>query len=338
MTMDQRAFFQELKSGTVHNVYLFYGQEALIRKSALEQLKKQVLMPGLEGLDSTVMQNPGAQQLIESCETLPMMSPYRLIIAEDCALMMSGKVKNEEQDSAMLVEYLARVPKSTCLVFYMNGAIDKRKKLTAAMMKQPGVVSFDALGDEELWRWMNQTLRRSGKRMEQSACEQLAFLSGRDLSLLSGELNKLVAYAQEHEVITCADVEQIATRTAESTVFAMAEAISNRRAQEAFSLLNVLLGSGEQRIGILAMITRHYRQMMQLVAMREARVPQPQQAKMLGVAPFVLNKIARQVSGRTLESLKRDVDACVRTDYDIKRGAMREDAALDRLILLLLAK
>ena len=293
-------------------------------------------MPGLEGLDCTVMHNPGAQALIEACETLPMMSPYRLIIAEDVALLQSGKAKDEEQDSKLLLDYIDRVPKTTCLVFDMSGSIDKRKKLTSALMKLPGVVSFDALGDEELWRWMNQTLRRSGKRMEQSACEQLAFLSGRDLTLLTGELSKLAAYVQEREVITGEDVEQVATKTAESTVFAMAEAIAARRAQEAFTLLGVLLHSGEQRIGILAMITRHYRQMLHLVAMCEARVPQAQQAKTLGVPPFVLNKLVRQVSGRTQESLKRDVNACGQTDYDIKRGAMREEVALERLMLVLM--
>lgn len=335
--MDQRAFFAELKVDTIRNVYLFYGPEALIRKSALEQLKKKTLMPGLEGLDCTVMPSPGAQALIESCETLPMMSPYRLIVAEDMALLQSGKAKDEEQDSQLLLAYLSRVPQTTCLVFYMNGAIDKRKKLTSALMKLPGVVSFDALSDEDLWRWMNQTLRRSGKRMEQNACEMLAFSSGRDLTMLQGELAKLAAYAQEREVITSADVEQVATKTAESTVFAMADAISARRAQEAFTLLSVLLHGGEQRIGILAMITRHYRQMLHLAAMREGRVPQSQQAKALGVPPFVLTKLTRQISGRSVDSLKRDVELCVQADYDIKRGAVREDAALDRLLLNLLS-
>ena len=335
--MDQRAFFQELKAGKVHNVYLFYGPEALIRKSALEQLKKRTLMPGLEGLDCTVMHNPGAQALIESCETLPMMSEYRLLIAEDLALLQSGKARDEEQDSTLLLEYLSRVPQTTCLVFYMNGAIDKRKKLASALMKLPGVVSFDALGDEELWRWMNQTLRRSGKQMEHNACEMLAFSSGRDLTLLSGELQKLAAYVGERETITAADVDAVATKTAESTVFAMADAISARRAQEAFALLGVLVHGGEQRIGILAMITRHYRQMLHLAAMRENRVPQAQQAKTLGVPPFVLTKLMRQIAARSYEALKRDVEMCVETDYDIKRGAVREDAALDRLMMRLLA-
>ena len=40
--MDQWAFFDELKAGKVHNVYLFYGPEAYIRRSALEKLRDKM--------------------------------------------------------------------------------------------------------------------------------------------------------------------------------------------------------------------------------------------------------------------------------------------------------
>ena len=46
--MDQWAFFDELKAGTVRNVYCFYGPEAYIRRSAVAKLREKVLMPGLE--------------------------------------------------------------------------------------------------------------------------------------------------------------------------------------------------------------------------------------------------------------------------------------------------
>lgn len=39
--MDQWAFFDEFKAGTVRNVYLFYGPEAYIRKSALATAAKK---------------------------------------------------------------------------------------------------------------------------------------------------------------------------------------------------------------------------------------------------------------------------------------------------------
>ena len=333
--MDQWAFFDELKAGTVHNVYLFHGPEAYIRASALSALEKKILMPGLESMNRTVMSAPTAQAVIENCETLPMMSDYRLIIVRDCALLGAGKAKDESQESQLLCDYLARVPETTCLVFDAEGAIDKRKKLTKALLATPGAVSFDALDDVQLAKWINQTLRPFGKKMDRACCEQLAFTSGRDLTMLSGELSKLAAYAGEREVITREDIEQIATHTAECTIFSMVDALSAGKTREAFELLAVLLHAGEQRIGILAMITRHYRQMMHLSAMALERLPQAQIAKAIGVPPFALSRLQKQIGRRSYESLRKSVDLCVQTDYDIKRGALREDAALDRLMLLL---
>jgi len=333
--MDQWAFFDELKAGNVHNVYLFHGPEAYIRKSAVAALEKKLLMPGLESMNRMVMSAPSAQAVIENCETLPMMSDYRLIIVQDCALLTAGKAKDEAQDSELLAAYLKNVPPTTCLVFEADGAIDKRKKLTKALLAMPGAVSFDALDDAQLHRWMNQTLRPLGKKMDRAVSEQLAFTSGRDLTLLHGELHKLAAYAGEREAITGEDVEKVATHTAECTVFAMVDALSAGKVKEAFELLSVLLHAGEQRIGILAMITRHYRQMMHLCAMQQDRLPQAQMAKTLGVPPFALTRLSRQVGRRPYAALHAAVDACVQADYDIKRGALREDAALERLMLTL---
>lgn len=333
--MDQWAFFDELKAGKLHNVYLFYGPEAYIRKSAIAALEKKLLMPGLESMNRTVMSAPSAQAIIENCETLPMMSDYRLIIVQDCALLTAGKAKDEAQDSDELCTYLPRVPETTCLVFDLSGTIDKRKKLSKALLAMPGAVSFDALDDAQLTRWIGQTLRPLGKKMDRAACEMLAFTSGRDLTMLHGELLKLAAYAGDRESITAQDVDQIATHTAECTVFAMVDALSAGKVKEAFELLSVLLSSGEQRIGILAMITRHYRQMMHLNAMQRDRMPQAQIAKTLGIPPFALTRLSKQVGRRPYEALQACVSLCVQADYDIKRGAMREDAALDRLMLML---
>ena len=333
--MDQWAFFDALKAGTVHNVYLFYGPEAYIRKSALVALEKKVLMPGLESMNRTVMSAPSAQAIIENCETLPMMSDYRLIIVQDCALLAPGKAKDEAQDSEMLSAYLSRVPETTCLVFDAGEAIDKRKKLSKALLALPGAVSFDALDDVQLARWIGQQLRPMGKKMDRSACEALAFTSGRDLTMLRGALDKLAAYVGERDARTGEEIDKIATHTAECTVFAMVDALSAGKVKEAFELLGVLLSTGEQRIGILAMITRHYRQMMHLCAMQQDRMQQGQIAKALGVPPFALTRLSRQVGRRSYESLKACVEQCVQADYDIKRGAMREDAALDKLMLML---
>ena len=52
--------------------------------------------------------------------------------------------------------------------------------------------------------------------------------------------------------------------------------------------------------------------------------------------PFALTRLSRQVGKRSYEALRGCVEACVQADYDIKRGALREDAALEQLMLRLL--
>ena len=112
----------------------------------------------------------------------------------------------------------------------------------------------------------------------------------------------------------------------------MVDALVDGQAERAFSLLNVLLESGEQRIGVLALITRQYRQMMYVKDMQESRMPQPQMAKALGVPPFALGQLTRRAGRRSAEQLKRQMELCRQApDFDIKRGAVREEAALDRL-------
>lgn len=64
----------------------------------------------------------------------------------------------------------------------------------------------------------------------------------------------------------------------------MVDALVDGQAERAFSLLNVLLEGGEQRIGVLALITRQYRQMLYAKDMQESRTPQAQMAKALGRA------------------------------------------------------
>ena len=334
--MDQWTIFDEIKAGTFKRVYLFYGPEAFIKRSAIDKLKERALAPGLEELNLTVLSAPSAQQVIESCETMPMMSDYRVVIVRDCGLISSGKAKDEAQDSQLLCDYLDRVPETTCLLFDADAAFDKNKKLSKALLALPGAVSFAALNDARLGQWMNQTLRPAGKRMARDACDMLAFYSGRDLTALVGELEKLAAYVQERQDITAQDVEAIATRTAECTVFTMVDALCEGRAQEAFRLLGVLLQDGEEYGRVLAMITRQYRNLMYYCEMRDRHMQRSQMSRLLGVPEFALGRLARQVGRRSFEQLRDCLSLCVQADYDIKRGALRDEAAVKRLMLVLL--
>ena len=63
--------FKDIRAGKAAGVYLFYGPEEFVKKSAVDQLRAALLPPGLELLNEDVLENVDATAIIESAETLP---------------------------------------------------------------------------------------------------------------------------------------------------------------------------------------------------------------------------------------------------------------------------
>lgn len=331
--MTQDAFFSAVKRGDIAGAYLFAGEEEYIKERALAALGKKLLPEGFEALNETILTNPTAEGVIEAAETLPMMAERRLVVVRELAMLGAGKAGGESAGSDVLAAYLDRLPDTACIVFYAKGTPDRRKKLTAALYQKAAAVVFERLSDAELAKWMASQLKAWDKKITPESAALLAFTSGRELLVLSQELAKLAAYAGAREAITREDIEAVATKSLECTVFQMIDALSAGHGAEAFSLLSKMLQNGEARIGILAMMARHYRNLLQVKRLLEARVPESEMARRVGVPPFAVRRLIQQARGLTDAQIRARLDLCVDTDYAIKSGRMREDAALERAML-----
>lgn len=333
MTHDD--FFQAVKRGEIARVYLMEGEEEFIKERALAALRKQVVPEGMELFDETLLQNPSAGDVMAAAETLPMMAAARLVIVRESALLTAGKAASEAADSEKLAAYIERAPETTCLVFYCRGLADGRKKLTQALRKKAVAVRFDPLQDAMLSKWMQSQFRARGKTIAPGTAARLAFTAGHELLTLSQEIEKLFAYLGERTEVTQDDIEAVVTPSLECTVFQLVDALVDGKEARAFELLAAMLENGEARIGILAMMARQYRNLLHLRLLQLAGVPEGEMGKRLGVQPFVLRRLTSQARGASPEDLRARLDLCVDTDFAIKSGKMREDAALERAMLRL---
>ena len=106
--MNHTAFFEQVKKGNIQPVYLMEGTEEYIKQQAVRQLCTKLLPAGLEELNLTDLTDPEADALIAAAETLPFMADRRIVIIRECSL---------------------RIPPSACVVFFVKGMADGRKKL-----------------------------------------------------------------------------------------------------------------------------------------------------------------------------------------------------------------
>ncbi len=326
-------FFQSIKDGRLNRVYLFTGPEEWIKNEALDALRAALLPPGLEDLNDLTLEGAGIQQIIDAAETMPMMCEKRIVTIRDWAPLLPGKSKNEEVETERLGKWLENPPESCVTVFYMRSETDGRKKAATLLKKKATPVQFDFLTDAELTKWAAKRLKPLKKKMSSAAVTTLAFMAGRDLTRLAGEIDKLAAYTEDRPEVTEEDVRAIVSASLEYNVFELLNRLLERNLGEAQRMTNSLLQNGQHPVGILAMLTRQLRQLAHMCLALDAGQTVQQVQELLKMNPYAAKQVAKQCKGRSAAGFKSLYEGCVALDYEIKSGQIRDSVALDSVLI-----
>ena len=329
--MDRKDFSRALSQGTLPHVLLFEGEDERLKQSALADLRRAVLPPGMESLNETVLEDPMTDQLIAAAETQPFMAEQRLIIIRDLPALV-GRSEADER----LLSYLTSVPPTAILLFYCTGKPDGRKKLYASVKKTGAVVTFAPLRGAELTHFVTDSFRAAGKECDERTAEYLIFTVGDDAGLLSNEIQKLSDYAGTRPSVLSSDVTALATPSTECTVFQMVDAVVTGQRTRAFTLLRNQLMNGTDRMSLLAMLLRQYRLLQHIKIMQYEKRSGDFIRSALGVPAFAVEQYIRQASGYSGGQIKNAVRICFETEYAIKSGRMQQEGAVESVVIKLL--
>ena len=337
--MKHNELFAALKSGSIERCYLFEGEEEYIKRSALKALRTQVTAGDFAEMNDTRLNDPAPDALIAAAETLPFMSDRRFIEVRDSAMLLSGKAKDYDEESAVkrLGAYLDELPDTAVIVFFVRGKADSRKKLYQLLKKKVQIVTFDPLDDRELTKWIQQTLKKEGKKISPAACQRLWFSAGRDLTLLSNEIGKLAAYAGEREEVTEGDVDAICVQSTEYRAFDLADTLLSGQGAKALRMLDGLLRDGEERLMLLSLLGRQCRQMRYARLLAAAGEPQGNIAAKLGLPSFIVGKTLNTARAYTLNQLGEMARLCLESEYLVKSGQLNDAGALEKVMLQILS-
>jgi len=323
-------------------LYILYGEDDFSLAEALTEIKGRLGDKAMVDTNTTVLQgqNITPEELIATCDTIPFLAPNRLVIVEGLLGLFEqrdkGKRSSRSKNSGWpaLKEYSKRIPESTVLVL-VDGKLQKGNSLLKDLSPQADVKEFKPLSSDQLHNWIRMRVRKCGCSMSPAAVSLLANLVGGNLWTLSNEIDKLCLYALGR-TIEKEDIEALVTEARQFAVFAMTDAILERRSATATKLLHRLEAEGEAPPRLLFMITRQFRLAIQAKDLLQQR-RKPAEIKLaLGIGhDFALRKIIAQARAHSLERLKDIYRKLLDTDISIKTGRFRGDKgelALDLLI------
>ena len=227
------------------------------------------------------------------------------------------------------------MPQSLCLVFYVQGKVDGRKKLSSLLKKKAQWVTFNPLGEIELVRWIRQSFRGYQKEVSPEVAQELAFIVGNDGTTLRQEIEKIAAFVGENTTVTHEDIKEAATPSLEYSIFDLVDAVVGGNQEKTFLLKKQLLEQGGDAIGILAMLLRQYRILFFAKGMTMDKKRKEDIRQTLGIPSFALDRALKQGQPYTLEALKKGMEICIQRDYQIKSGQIPWEGALDQAIFSL---
>lgn len=320
----------DIKSGQFKPFYLLYGEERYLRRQYRDRLKKALCAEG-DSMNTHFYEgkNPPIEQIIDLAETMPFLSEHRVIFFTDSGLFSSA--------GEQLAEYLTS-PNESSIFIFSESEVDKRSKLYKLVNTLGYACEFKLQDADTLKRWSMGILSREGKKIRESTLQLFLTKTGTDMNNIEMELEKLICYCYDKEVIEDADVEEICTVHVTGHIFDMIDAISNNQTRRALDLYYDLLALKEPPMRILYLIARQCNLLLQVKELKARGQDNRMIASKVGIPPFVVNKQLTQASKFPEATLRNALRQCAEAEEAVKNGRMNDRISVEILILTVLAK
>jgi len=290
-----------------------------------EKLKKALISPE-DTMNFSVFEGDdiNIKEIIDLAETLPFFADRRVIFLENSKLFKKG--------GDDLGEYLSDAPDTTFFVF-VEEEVDKRSKLYKAVTKYGNAIEFVTQTDETLMKWVGGRISKEGKNITQAAYQSFISKTGTDMENIEKELEKLICYTMDKEVIEPADVEAITTEQISNKVFEMVDAIASHKQKHALDLYYDLLALKEAPMRILYLITRQFQIMMTVKVMSNQGFGNKDIAGKAGCPEWAVRKYQGQAKSFSLDQIKAAIEEGVSYEEAVKTGHLGDQIAVELFIV-----
>lgn len=329
MALDDLA--RALQKGRPKPVYILQGSEqlmldeaeALILAHAVDDPRDAMSVSRLDMADTKV----GAREVVAACRAIGLFVSRIAVVAR--AVDVVDKKKSERDELARYVS----APVGACTLILKASKLDGKSALVKRAKKNGAVLKFDELKPYQAVGWVVDRVRGLGHRTDRQTAQLVVELVGPNLLRLRNTLEQLSLYVGAGQPLTPQAVEVCLSATRSHTVFELVDAVAEQRAGAALAHLQAMLGQREPALRILAMLSRHFRTLWQLKALRDRGANLDQATQEVGVHPFTAKKTWPQTQKFHARYLRAVFERLYETDLALKSSPIQDSLLMERLVL-----
>lgn len=282
----------------------------------------------------------GLDTLMGTIETAPFFTEKNIIVVQDTDLFKAARAEGGKEREKQLEKLLALfedMPPYSYVIFTSREKADKRKKIYKIAGKYGLMLEAEPVRAWNIDEWLRPKLHEIQKELDSEASAYfhgaVSLMQPVSLEFLDKEFDKLAMYTRERR-ITREDLKQVFASMPEISNFALLDAVSSREAGKALSLLKRQLLEGTYFTVILALLTRHVRQLWQARVLMAQGVRGKALAGPLALNPYIAEKLGQAAERFPEKVLKATMLELIDADYWLKTGQAGEEVLEHAIILL----
>lgn len=319
-----------IKDKKFSNTYVLYSDEDYLKSKYEKKLIDAILDTDFKEMnfDTFEGKNFSVTSVIDACDTLPFMSSYRIVIVKNSFLLHEGR----KAESELLEKYLHSIPQNTILIF-LEEKIDKKLKINKTLAKIGTIHNLKVTTDDEIVLFINSLLFEHNKSISKSDAIYFIKNVSSSIDTIINEINKLISFTEKREKITSKDIDLICTKSIESKVFDVVNFMTKKDTEKAINIYKNLILNKTSPIAILNLIARQFRVMLQVKYLYNRGYDFFYIASELSLREFIVKENYKQSQNYTIKKIVEILNECLEVDNNIKMGKVKEDIAVEMLIM-----
>ena len=317
-------------------VYHLFGDDHFAMESFLQTLSAKLGDATTREMNTSRFAAPHVDlaTLEENSLAAPFLASRRLVILDHAERLLEGR---DDSYWERFEAFLLRLPETTALVLLEMVQPPKgRRRSKPTRLQAWSQTHSERSYVREMFRprgpafarWIGQRCADLGGAIEGQAASLLAAWVSEDPALADQELQKLLDFVDRSRPIQVQDIERLTPYHGQANIFALVDALAERRPADAQRLLHHILQE-EQPGYAFAMIIRQFRLL--LLAKESQRLVRPLQ-ETISLPDFVLQKLAAQARLFSEQDLIQIYHRLLDIDLSDKRSLMPLEVGLDAFL------
>ncbi len=227
-----KQILDSIKRGDVRSIYFLTGDEPFYIDGISNYIEENLLAEEEKEFNQIVYygRDIKVEDIISTAKRYPMMAERQVVIIKE-AQDLSRTIED-------LLPYVENPQPTTVLVLcYKYKKLDKRKKLSKAIIKTGVYFESQKLYENKVPEWIRKVVNKRGYTITPKAAQMLVEFIGNDLSKVNNELEKLQLIIKPGDSITPILVEENIGISKDYNNFELQNAISRRDVKKAFGII-----------------------------------------------------------------------------------------------------